>query len=431
MNFDGKTFQRLLPALQHLAKFSGANRAAICQKHGVAIEDVVAFITKACGALSMWDEDELEKAAKKFDVILPEWKPTAFTAKSVAVQAPAMPARKIPAAPPAEKAQTRSKPVREAPSVLKVGVGAIAPVKLSPEADLGRWLDVQRVKIVEKVSTFVIEVTPELATAWLNFNMANRKPSQTKIRRFVQAIKTQRWTINGESIKFSRTGRLIDGQSRLMAVVEAGLPAILEVRAGLPDVAQESMDSGEIRRGSHTLEMMGETNPGILAPALRQVWLWERGWLGGYPFGVSRVMENQEIKPLLEKHSGIKQSVGWVVSEGNKIKNLMALSDGAALHYLLGLADSKLRDSFFEALVDGVGLTKVSPVYHLREKLLECRNQAFGSNRDAGKVVRAALTIKAWNAARAGQKMTGLIWRKNGPLAEKFPVLEIEQKGAA
>ncbi len=429
MKIDATNFKRLLPVLQHLAKFSGANRASICQRHGVAMEDVVEMITKLCGALSLWDEEALEVAAKRFDVLLPDWKPAppAPAPKPVA----AAPVRRpIPAPAPVEK----PKPVRAAPPVLKVGVGAIAPVKLSPEADLGRWLDVQRIKVVEKVATYVIEVTPELAAAWLNFNMANRKPSKAKIRRFAQAMKTHRWTINGESLKFSKTGRLIDGQSRLMAVLEAGVPAQLEVRAGLPDVAQDSMDCGELRKGSHTLEMMGESNPGILAPALRQVQMWERGYLGGIPFGMSLVLENQEIKPLLEKHSALKISVGWVVSDGHKIKNAMPSSEGAFFHYVLGLADRELRDGFFEALVEGIGLTKASPVYHLREKLLELRRQGGVQEtgfKSKGKVLRAALIIKAWNAARAGEKMTGLIWRNRGPLAEKFPKLEIPQKGAA
>src|SRR6185369_5866959 len=116
---------------------------------------------------------------------------------------------------------------------------------------------------------------------------------------------------NGETIKFSISGRLIDGQSRLMACIEAGATVPMEVRGGLPDVAQESMDCGELRKNNHTLEMMGERNAGILAPALKLVWLWETDRLSGNKFGVSNVLENSAVKPLLQKHTGLKSSVGW------------------------------------------------------------------------------------------------------------------------
>lgn len=233
-------------------------------------------------------------------------------------------------------------------------------------------------------------------------------------------MKTHKWCLNGETVKFSVSGRLIDGQSRLMAIVEAGVAITLEVRAGLPDVAQESMDCGELRKGSHTLEMMGENNPGILAPALRIIWMFEKGLIPHAPRDVGRVMENSEIKPALERHAGLKESVGWVVGPGHKIKNFMAYSTAAAFHYLCGREGRDIRDHFFEALSDGIGLTKTAPVYHLREKLLARRQQSAGAGRN---IEIYALIIKAWNATVAGEKASDLRFVSTGPTAEKFPIL--------
>ena len=286
-----------------------------------------------------------------------------------------------------------------------------------PSSDIGHWLQQQRVKIMGRVSGFLVEVTPALATQWLTLNTGNRNPSKSKIRRFAAAMAAGAWSVNGETVKFSISGRLIDGQSRLLAIEQAGVPIVLEVRAGLPDVAQQSMDSGELRKGAHMLEMLGEANAVTLAAALKIVWIWSKGWLGGYAFGVSRVMENAEVAPMLAEHAKLKASTGWAVSTGAKIARLMPRSEGVFFHYLFGRSHVETRDAFFDALCEGVGLTKLSPVYHLRERLLADRG---GVDTEPRKVLRRALVIKAWNAAVAGEKVSRLAWTDD----EGFPDVE-------
>lgn len=295
-----------------------------------------------------------------------------------------------------------------------IAAAAVSPALDAPTAAIGEWLQQQRAEIVGRVNCFQVRVTPALAEAWLKFNRGNRSPSRAKIRRFAAAMAAGKWALNGETLKFSVSGRLIDGQSRLMAIVLAGVPVVLEVRAALPDGAQQSMDSGELRKGAHMLEMLGEANPVVLAAALKLVWIWRRGWLGGFAFGCSRVMENGEVGPLLAESAALKSSAGWVISDGAKADRLMPRSEGAFFHWLFGLADTAARDAFFEALCEGVGLTKFSPVYHLRERLLAERG---GTDNEQRKILRRALVIKAWNAAQAGEKMSTLAWREG----EAFP----------
>lgn len=272
--------------------------------------------------------------------------------------------------------------------------------------DVYGWLEAQKAKPVGRVECFQVEVTPALAASWLQLNHGNRKPSRAKIRRFAAAMAGGRWSLNGETIKFSASGRLLDGQSRLQAVIESGVPVPLEVRAGLPDLCQQSMDTGEARRGTHTLEMLGEKYPGILSPALKLLWLWSKGWLGGIPWGANRVLENQELAPLLAQHPGLRASAGWTVSSGAKVTRYLLASEGAFCHYLFGTVDAKLRDLFFVGLIDGLGLTKLSPAYHLRERLAELRQ---GEDTLGRRWLRVALTIKAWNCAHARQPCTRLV----------------------
>ena len=227
-------------------------------------------------------------------------------------------------------------------------------------------------------------------------------------------MKAGRWSLNGESLKFSANGRLLDGQSRLMAIELAAVPVVLEVRAGLPDAAQQSMDVGEVRKNAHTLEMLGENYPNMLAPALKLCWLLERGQLGGAKFKDSPVMENYEVQPMLQRHAALKRSIGWVVSDGHKVKRLLRQSEAAFFHYIFGTISFERRDWFFDGLVDGIGLAKTSAVYHLREKLLGGEIPRVG---EPNARLRRALIIKAWNHVQAGESVSMLRLLP----AERFP----------
>jgi hypothetical protein len=172
--------------------------------------------------------------------------------------------------------------------------------------------------------------------------------------------------------------------------------------------------------------MMGEASPLILAPAIKYCWLWDAGQYVRHTTKDRAVMENADIAPALEKHAGIKASVGWAVS--CKCDRFMPRSEAAFWHYQLGRIDSALRDMFWEGLVDGLGLTKQSPVYHLREKLLEMRSSSSLEGVRGQRAVRGALVVKAWNMAQRSERCTALTWN---PKIEAFPEIAARRKGAA
>ncbi len=305
-----------------------------------------------------------------------------------------------------ERARIRQTPPQSAAVVKPPGL----------TSNVAKWLEAQGLTPASTAQTFLVEVSPAIAASWLLLNQGNRNPSKAKIRRFAAAIKAGRWVQNGETVKFSLTGRLLDGQSRLRAIVLAGVPAVLEVRAGLPDAAQQSMDIGEVRKGTHTLEMLGEKYPAILAPALKLIFLLERQQLGWRGTGKAGILENMEIAPLLEKHAGLKASVGWVMTEGLKLEALMSSSTAAFFHYVLGQSNRSARDVFFASLATGLGLKSTSPAYHLREVLLTMRAEGMHK---AKPIELRGLVIKAWNAHRAGERLTTLSFKKG----EDFPAI--------
>jgi hypothetical protein len=123
----------------------------------------------------------------------------------------------------------------------------------------------------------VVEVSPGVAEAWLRRNEGNRVPSEAKVKRYAAMMREGDWDAgNGESIKFSAGGRLLDGQSRLRAVVESGCTVEMMVVLGIAEASQDTMDVGEVRSLQHALQMRGYKNLTNMASAVRQLWgyLW-------------------------------------------------------------------------------------------------------------------------------------------------------------
>lgn len=301
-------------------------------------------------------------------------------------------------------------PSSTAPSTTAAARPSSAMATKGPE--IGVWLQSQNVRFVGRITVYQIEVTPRLAEAWLRLNTQNRIPSTPKIRRFATMMKSGKWLLNGETVKFADNGRLLDGQSRLMAIVKAGVSVVLEVRGGLADAAQESMDTGEARQHRHQLEMLGEKNPNEIAAALRLVYFWENGHIGGGG-GTSRSgkadITNTTIREMMEKHPRIRESVGRCLN----LKALLPISGAAFFHYAFAKVDEKRANLFIERLTTGANLSETSPVYLLRERLTQDRL----ASAKIKKREKFALIVKAWNSFYGGKELQRLTFHTD----ETFP----------
>lgn len=408
---------RLEPALRCLVKNPGMKVGAAADKYKLKVTEVWAWLRQFNHSKPLLSGHVIDSVKARVVTAEPAPAPKPLREPAAVVRAVA-------------KSFARNKPERELPPPVPV-----IPKKLKgPGADLLPWLREQGITPLYEVVNYVVELPAEIAASWLTLNVGNRIPSKAKIRRFAAARRANRWTVNGETLKFSSSGRFLDGQSRLLAFVEAGMPVVVEVRGNLPDASQQTMDVGEARKGAHMLEMLGEQYPIVVAPALRLVNVYEHGALGHVgkcqtSIGGSLVMENSEVAPLLARHAGLRASVGWCMSTGHKVANLMPPSEAAFFHYVFGLATAVVRDAFMQQLALGLGLAAGSPVYHLRERLLADR----AAQTRMGKRERFAIIIKAWNAFFKKTDMDRLRFTMVGEAAESFPVIAgapVEKAGA-
>ena len=101
---------------------------------------------------------------------------------------------------------------------------------------------------------YAIEViNPQVAQAHLGKNIGNRKLRVAHVRNLAGAMSRGEWRLTHQGIAFSETGRLIDGQHRLNAVIESGKSVAMVVIRGLPDDSFKAVDLGNRRTTADVL----------------------------------------------------------------------------------------------------------------------------------------------------------------------------------
>ena len=80
------------------------------------------------------------------------------------------------------------------------------------------------------VTMKTILVTPEIAKYWLGkSNFSNRSIRKSHVDSLAGCIKRGEWRVSPQGIVFHTEGRLLDGQHRLKAVVQANIPVYMVV----------------------------------------------------------------------------------------------------------------------------------------------------------------------------------------------------------
>jgi hypothetical protein len=186
---------------------------------------------------------------------------------------------------------------------------------------------------------------------------------------------------------------------------------------GLDDESQEAMDMNAVRSLADILELnRKEKNPGHLATALRIIYAWTVG--ARRTISKRGQSTNQTLLAFFDTDpDSFRSLVTTVSAEYQKGDRLLPPSVLSLTHWLFGDIDTTDAETFFARLQDGQGLLKGDPIYELRDALKRVRQDR--GHRAMAYVL--ALTIKAWNAYRLGEKVNVLSYKMGGAHPESFP----------
>lgn len=114
--------------------------------------------------------------------------------------------------------------------------------------------------ISKTFKTQVVNVTPEVAARLLEMNISNRPEKKQKIQIYAAHMRRGLWKLNGEAIHISKTGRLLNGQNRLQAVIKSGCSIDFLIVSGLDDETFSTFDQCGTRSPADILAIKGIKN---------------------------------------------------------------------------------------------------------------------------------------------------------------------------
>lgn len=266
-----------------------------------------------------------------------------------------------------------------------------------------------------EIKASIETITPSKCEEYLRLNDNYRARVVANIEAMAKDMKARRWDENGESIKFSADGRLVDGQNRLMACIKAGVPFTTVVVRGVK--SDLNIDTGNKRQFRDWLKHNGcEKYCSEVAAGIRLSIPLSKGLNPNGAVGDRRPTAH-ELKSLWKKHPEFVESAAVAMS----VSHILRSSIGTATHFLFNKKDSELCGEFFAALNGKLELVTSDPVVMLRSRLLLMRSTK-AHNLDTSNT--SALVILAWNYWRRGLSVKHLAWRASGPHAQAFPVIE-------
>lgn len=262
--------------------------------------------------------------------------------------------------------------------------------------------------IGESEITFdVVKVTPALAEKWIGKNVRNRNVYARWVKELARMMSDGEWELNGEAVKFSVAGDLLDGQHRLLAVIASGKTVPILVVRGLPAETQDLMDTGRARTAGNMLQIKGFSNSTSMAAAAKLILLHNDGERTAMS---SRKVSNRRINEFVSGNSLLAFAVTRSLQVSKTFRMRPATISTAM--YLLMQVDEVAAAEFFDRCADGVNLAARSPILALRNRV--------AANREDRLLVpiegEISLVVRAWNAWRRKQNLGTLRTYANGEL---------------
>lgn len=262
-------------------------------------------------------------------------------------------------------------------------------------------------------------ILPDTASQWLKErNSHNRPLKESHWMKLAVDMLEGNWMYNGDSIRFSSDGVLLDGQHRLMACVEAKVPLETNVTFGLDSASMATIDHNRSRTAGDQLALDGVPNSNQAAAIAALIIIHRKHGIQRMSHATltpTKMQVNAECMQDWRGTQAIQQAIHASTAIGTKLG--VANRFIGFCYYEFARQNKTLADKFFQQLESGLDLSKDDPVYHLRERLAS--NKGAKARLNSMEVL--ALIIKAWAAFRDGRSVRNLRWRSDGPTPEPFP----------
>ena len=267
-------------------------------------------------------------------------------------------------------------------------------------------------KLPEQLKTEVRIINSEIAKEMLKRNQRNRNCNIKHVSFLANQMKEGRWLFDGQPIRFSEDGRLLDGQHRLSAIIESNTEQQFLIVKGVKSESFKVMDTGRNRGGADVLHINGVQYSTTVASVGRVVMSFAKKNYG--KISSDDKISNYAILEWYEANKGIIE----IIKNADRMRlvsgSILTTSQIASFHYLFSKKNVIDAENFINKLCTGLAVEMDSSIFVLRKKLFQDKtNKAKLPVKE-----KNALIVKAWNSFRKDQPVKILRWNKE---TENFP----------
>jgi hypothetical protein len=242
-----------------------------------------------------------------------------------------------------------------------------------------------------------------MACEWLKRNTRNRPVNRGHLDRLVRDLQSKRWVLTHQGIAFGIDGTLLDGQHRLTAIAEAGLPAMCVVWENVAEHAVLGMDQGKDRTGKDVVAIVdGEKLTVREAACINSM-------MKGMMLSPVTLTAQEQAASFREHAAAARFALALLPARKNGLKRAQVSAVIARAYYTV---DHALLGRFCEALMSGLVKSEVdATVIVLRDFLLSA-GAGTGSTTQAETYRKVA---RALDAYRKGDRLRTLYAAKTEP----------------
>lgn len=240
------------------------------------------------------------------------------------------------------------------------------------------------------------KVTPRMAKELLQQNTNNRPVRKSNLEALTRDMVEGRYQFNGDAIRISTDNVLLDGQHRLMAIVESGVTQDMLVITNLPPETMKTIDAGVKRTNGDRLSLSGYKWGNNLSAVLNL--------MHGMAYGLEkRNLTSTETYEAIERHVGLEHSIAITSSCPVGGKSYIA-----ALHYIgTFTGHANLADEFAEVFKTGHSANPNHPARVARERILRMKAEKKAVNR----AEQMEILTAAWEHMRNGKSVQKIVVR--------------------
>lgn len=253
---------------------------------------------------------------------------------------------------------------------------------------------------LKNITVTIEEIGPKEAAEILSKNLAcQRHIRPSHIKYIAREMSENRWVTNGDTIVFSDSDKLINGQNRMTAVVKSGTTQQFIVVRGIPESAFHTIDRNAVRTHADLNQIAGKNIPGYRSSVCGVLWKHERAASRDGSINMFDRPDYEDLDEIDKKNSNAIEISHQFTSAANKTLGLPPSITGACFVLIAnkrGIADAQ---EFVTRLINGDMLAVGNPILVLRNTLVA--DQVATAKLPP--FIKMAMVIKGFNLWKSGK----------------------------